>query len=96
METLKGLFADKLVEDDREPIVFELPFQNKTVLCGFYPPKRPVAPTRHGRSVASRLLLVVLVIIELVTNEIDDHRNVSCAATGASLIEEETNTVCIV
>jgi hypothetical protein len=29
LETLKGLFADKLVEDDRKPIaMFELPFEN--------------------------------------------------------------------
>jgi hypothetical protein len=41
METLKGLFADKLVEDDREPIaMFELPFVEQTqgFMWALYPP----------------------------------------------------------
>jgi hypothetical protein len=38
METLRGLFADKLVEDDREPLwTFEIPHTQGT--WGFFPPK---------------------------------------------------------
>jgi hypothetical protein len=42
LETLKGLFADKLIDDDREPIVtFELPFVEQTQgsVWALYPPK---------------------------------------------------------
>ncbi len=42
METLKGIFADKLIDDDREPIAtFELPFVEQTQgsMWALYPPK---------------------------------------------------------
>jgi hypothetical protein len=40
LETLKGLFADKLIEDDREPIAtFELPFLEQGSSWALYPPK---------------------------------------------------------
>jgi hypothetical protein len=42
LETLQGLFADKLIEDDREPIAtFELPlFSGESgLLWGLYAPK---------------------------------------------------------
>jgi hypothetical protein len=39
MEIFKHLFADKLVEDDREPVwIFEIPGMEGTY-WGFYPPK---------------------------------------------------------
>lgn len=42
LETLEGLFADKLIEDDREPILtFELPFveSEQGSMWALYPPK---------------------------------------------------------
>jgi hypothetical protein len=40
LETLKGLFADKLIDDDREPIAtFGLPFVEQTQVWALYPPK---------------------------------------------------------
>jgi hypothetical protein len=54
LETLKGLFADKLVEDDREPIAtFELPFSEQGSVWGLYPPKLHLW---HQLIMVSRLL----------------------------------------
>jgi hypothetical protein len=40
LETLKGVFANKLTEDDREPIAtFELPFVEPGSMWALYPPK---------------------------------------------------------
>jgi hypothetical protein len=63
METLKGLFADKLIDDDREPIAtFELPFveQKQGSIWALYPPKLHLW---HQLIMVSSLLVVYCQLI---------------------------------
>jgi hypothetical protein len=68
LETLKGVFANKLTEDDREPIAtFELPFvEPGSFMWALYPPKLHLW---HQLIMVRCLLVACLlsVLVKLVT-----------------------------